>query len=562
MKFIILLLLLCLSTLFASSAKEIFPTILSSQSTIELRKPILVQKTDFLQSAELINEENCLLKMTKHNNKKHKEKHNNKQSDKEVLCKHNSDSITALPPFKFFPTNNQETLKLHKKRKTFKQSHIPSLVISKSKTHLVFKAPKDSKGKRVQHIGCIIDTARVSSYTFHEGDYYIESLDIQSDDPKKNDLFTLKTKGKVRIFLNSASKIVKRAEKYKKRGYIELNYKNKSSDHLVIFAKSNLTIDASRRFKIKGFIYGYEDITLIGNKNSTYQGAVTAQGTLTLGKEEAKHWKQEKAGEYIYAKHALNTLNLEYPTEESISPTLTTLSLESNVTTLNVGEKAELTITATYSDNSTKEVNANVEYIITPSDSAEMNGTVLTAKKDTDITVQVKVNDTLSNTLNLHITWVVNGHVLPPEPNKVLNDSTLLGIDVNDNGVRDDVERWIYEEYRDKHPIYVDIAMQEGKADKLILEHPQRAKEIHNEVDKAVHCQSYYKYYAEYFNEPNLIQENSINEYFRSKIYFNTKERMDAYDEYDTLLSGDSYTLPKIEKLKVMCDFNTSKYEE
>ena len=76
------------------------------------------------------------------------------------------------------------------------------------------------------------------------------------------------------------------------------------------------------------------------------------------------------------------------------------------------------------------------------------------------MTVQVKVGTLFSNTLNLAVRWVVNGHVLPPEPDKTLNDFTLLGIDVNDNGVRDDVERWIYEEYKDKHPVYIDIGMQ------------------------------------------------------------------------------------------------------
>ena len=75
--------------------------------------------------------------------------------------------------------------------------------------------------------------------------------------------------------------------------------------------------------------------------------------------------------------------------------------------------------------------------------------------------------------------------MLPPEPDKTLNDSTLLGIDVNNNGVRDDVERWIYEEYKDKHPIHIDIAMQAARGYKLILETPERAKEIHDEVRKA-----------------------------------------------------------------------------
>ena len=157
---------------------------------------------------------------------------------------------------------------------------------------------------------------------------------------------------------------------------------------------------------------------------------------------------------------------------------------------------------------------------------------------------------------------VINGHTLPPEPNTVLNNSTLLGIDSNSNGVRDDVERWIVETYKDKHPIYIDIAMQAARAYKLVLEHPEKAKEIYPEVDKSIYCEGYYKYEAEFFNEKNLIEININNRHFRHKIYFNTKERMNTYRQYDTLLSGDSYTLLNGKEMKAMCDFNTSKYDK
>ena len=36
---------------------------------------------------------------------------------------------------------------------------------------------------------------------------------------------------------------------------------------------------------------------------------------------------------------------------------------------------------------------------------------------------------------------------LPPIPDQELNDSTLFGIDFNDNGVRDDLEHWIVNEF-------------------------------------------------------------------------------------------------------------------
>jgi hypothetical protein len=143
-----------------------------------------------------------------------------------------------------------------------------------------------------------------------------------------------------------------------------------------------------------------------------------------------------------------------------------------------------------------------------------------------------------------------------------VNDSTLLGIDSNDNGVRDDVERWIYEKYKDKHPIHIDIAMQAGRAWQRVLEDSSKAKEIYPMVDAPSYCESYYKIYAKYFNEPILITEDVTNEYFRSKIIFNTQNRMNAYVEYDSLLSGDSYTTPKIGEGKELCDFNASKYEE
>ncbi|MDP3052532.1 MAG: hypothetical protein Q8N22_01085 [bacterium] len=43
----------------------------------------------------------------------------------------------------------------------------------------------------------------------------------------------------------------------------------------------------------------------------------------------------------------------------------------------------------------------------------------------------------------------VMGIKLPPEPNQELNDSTIEGIDANQNGIRDDVELVIFKEYPD-----------------------------------------------------------------------------------------------------------------
>lgn len=245
-------------------------------------------------------------------------------------------------------------------------------------------------------------------------------------------------------------------------------------------------------------------------------------------------------------------------------PTVSLKSLKLTVakTSLNKEENTTVKVEATYADNTTKDVTDKVQWVVTPSSAVKVTNATLTALQDKATALKAKLNTTLSNSIDLNITWTVNGHTLPPEPDKALNDATLLGIDVNNNDVRDDVERWIYNEYKDKHPIHIDIAMQAARGYKLVLETPEKAKEIHNLVRAAGSCQSYYMRFAKYFNEPLLVKEKIITYYFMHTIIFNTEERERAFIEYDTLLSGDSYTLPKLQEKKAMCDFNTSKYEE
>lgn len=48
-----------------------------------------------------------------------------------------------------------------------------------------------------------------------------------------------------------------------------------------------------------------------------------------------------------------------------------------------------------------------------------------------------------SSTGNPANTEVINGIAVPPEPNPTINNATIAGVDINNNGVRDDVERKI-----------------------------------------------------------------------------------------------------------------------
>ena len=58
-------------------------------------------------------------------------------------------------------------------------------------------------------------------------------------------------------------------------------------------------------------------------------------------------------------------------TTQDVIPQLVSLTLESNATSLDLGEKEELTVTGTYEDNSTKELTSNIEWIITPAESVD-----------------------------------------------------------------------------------------------------------------------------------------------------------------------------------------------
>ena len=247
-----------------------------------------------------------------------------------------------------------------------------------------------------------------------------------------------------------------------------------------------------------------------------------------------------------------------------INPHTDTLSFIAPEVTQEESLVFELEIVKNKKDTTT--LKQEIRVIVLPakstSDTDTTTGQTVTPLKDTNVTAGETNSTNSSSTTTSKPLEIINGHMLPPEPDETLNNSTLLGIDTNNNGVRDDVERWIYETYKDKHPIYIDIAMQAGRAYKKVLETPERALEIHNEVNSATTCQIYYKYESKYFNEPILIQEDAVNRYFRLKIYYNTKERMDAYLQYDKLLSGGVYTLLEAKEQKAQCDFNTSKYEE
>ena len=149
--------------------------------------------------------------------------------------------------------------------------------------------------------------------------------------------------------------------------------------------------------------------------------------------------------------------------------------------------------------------------------------------------MQAKVGTTLSNTVNLNIYWEVNGHRLPPEPDSAVNNSTLLGVDVNGNGVRDDVERKIYEKYPVK--LHQSLLMDGAKVFQKITIRPiERAKETQKEISRIIDCEIFL---GRIDSEISSDSFESIS--FLENYTFTTKQRVRKYLDYNIALSGGVY---------------------
>jgi|GEM_PF-2242770 len=263
-----------------------------------------------------------------------------------------------------------------------------------------------------------------------------------------------------------------------------------------------------------------------------------------------------KAGTYTITYTATDSAGNQAEVTRSVRVIVSTLQLQSlnleiNVSTLNLGEQASLSVTGNYKDNTSKDLTDQAVWIITPQGSVEINGTTLTALKDTNVTLQAKIGTLVSNTLNLDIYWEVNGYKLPPEPDPAVNNSTLLGIDSNNNDVRDDVERWIYQTY--DHPIERGIFMQSARAYQKVIVDPSKAHETTLYIDNAYSCQKYWlNANQELHDKYDYIYPTKQ----LSKVQFNTIKRHMAYERYNGEFNGEVFSAPEANKSKCLFDEN------
>ncbi len=193
------------------------------------------------------------------------------------------------------------------------------------------------------------------------------------------------------------------------------------------------------------------EIYLDDNKVGIIDSSGTGLLTLKTAEDRDKHFyllvlKNTSGNKSHPVAFRVNAVHKHKPT--TTVAILKSLKLTAETTTLNKDTNTTVTVIATFSDTTTKDVTQNVTWNITPQESLHITKHTLQTLQDGNITLQATLGAIDSNILHVNVFWEINGYKLPPMPDEKLNNSTLLGIDANNNGVRDDVERYLLNKYK------------------------------------------------------------------------------------------------------------------
>jgi hypothetical protein len=156
--------------------------------------------------------------------------------------------------------------------------------------------------------------------------------------------------------------------------------------------------------------------------------------------------------------------------------------------------------------------------------------------------------------------------VKPDKPSIFERDKTLLGIDENRNGVRDDVEIAILDKYKSE-PILVALSMQGAS-------HYQDILHVFNDKAKAreyslkeTYMECFFLVRDTVYGEPNIstmegyrraLKEDAQRAWLKDRA-FNNEERLKAYWRYNSQLSGMVFHLP--DSVKSDCKFDIDAFE-
>lgn len=152
-----------------------------------------------------------------------------------------------------------------------------------------------------------------------------------------------------------------------------------------------------------------------------------------------------------------------------------------------------------------------------------------------------------------HAMFVVDSSLQVPMPNSKLNDKTIAGVDSDGDGIRDDIQRWINEEFSAQPKtkmavkqfamgMQLDLTSATSKEQSLIA-----GRKMLSDLDCLIYTSG-------------IDQAIKIERDLKS-IFLNTKERHYAEIKSNANFSGQNSSLPVAEEdQKATCSFNTDNF--
>jgi hypothetical protein len=137
---------------------------------------------------------------------------------------------------------------------------------------------------------------------------------------------------------------------------------------------------------------------------------------------------------------------------------------------------------------------------------------------------------------------------LPPDPGPD-GDATLEGIDSNNNGIRDDIERWIYLTYPESEKLRRALIQEYYPLQNMIIHgHQQDRDAVYNDMD-ALMRSGECLFYVYQKSPHNITAELKA-------LIVNTDERFNGYMESSRLLGGGSFRGRHPSERKTSCTFD------
>ena len=222
---------------------------------------------------------------------------------------------------------------------------------------------------------------------------------------------------------------------------------------------------------------------------------------------------------------------------DSSIPKVINLKVTPNKIEISENNNTKIEVVAIFDNNKTQDITNLAQYKINTNSITIKDGILKTTNEDS-ATITISYGGKVT-TLNVEVYEMVDNHLLPHKPKNP--DATLLGIDSNGNGVRDDVERWIYKDMPTYYHPKIErvIAMTQARALQMTLIDPtNKDDKVDKNLQRSIDC---FWYYIRKKNLPIGAYIDKFNNLLDDKV-FNTKERLKVYMQYNQETPAKVYT--------------------